>query len=141
MKSYKELTAAQLMKFDILMQYHRLYDITKTPNAISDAIKGKTINADKIEKTWNAMVDTYRDYMMINKYQGSSYHIRGFHEIVKWSMNHRQDIDFDIVGFGSFTGRASSKIIKEKTVCWFQIDNQDLFEFPNGCFFIDDLIN
>lgn len=138
MKSYKELTAAQLMKFDILMQYHLLYDITKAPKTISDAIKGKTINADKIEKTWSAMVDTYRDYMMINKYQGHSYHIKGFHEIVLWSMNYRQDIDFDI---GSFAGIASSKSIKEKTVWWFQIDNQDLFEFPESCFFIDDLIN
>jgi hypothetical protein len=141
MKSYKELTAPQLMKFDILMKYHLRYDITKSTDRIADCIKGKTINADKIEKTWAAMVETYQDAMKINDYGAHVCYIKGLKDIVEFNINHNQDIELDIPGFGSFAGRASAKVIKEKTVCWFKIDNQDLFEFPDKCFFIEDLIN
>jgi hypothetical protein len=135
------LTAPQLMKHQILMDYHMLYDITKGPKIILDNIKGKTINADKIEKTWDAMVTTYRDHMKVNDYEGHSYFIRGFADIVRSYACFAPLIELDITLSGNFEGSVSAKVIEGKTVCWSKVDNQDFLKFPDSCCFMEDLIN
>lgn len=136
------LTAPQLMKYDILMCYHARYDITQGPERISKNInrKSKTISVESIEKTWDAMVATYRDYMKVNEYEGHSYHIRGFADIVRGTRN-LQLIEIGVIFSGHWKGNMNAKVIKGRTVCWQQVDNQDFLEFPDSCFFIEDFLN